>query len=431
MYVIDKIVIKKLWGNVDLDFKCDKRYNFLIGENGTGKTTVINLVAATLLVDFNKLDKIEFESITVFLKASSGNRKPSIKVYKSEKNNLPFFDIQYEIKPSQSETAISFDLDEFESERYFRNISRNVLKEHFRANHSKNIYSEIEKYIKVNWLSVYRNDDNGLTSIDNKNGLSTIDLKLKNIHDELGRYFAELAKKYSDKVVNFQKDILLSIITPEPLEKVLTGSSNFNIENEKKALEDIFEVLGVPKDKVQPKISKHFDKFDKANDYMKENKSKNIPISHFASILNAWRSHALVVEYEKLQSIKSEIFLMQKRFIDLLNYLFEKRKVVRLSEKNELIFLTRNLDRILGITELSSGEKQLLIILGQALLQHLQPTIFIADEPELSLHLKWQEALTKSITSLNPSAQIIFATHSPDIVSEFHENVIRMEDILE
>ena len=34
MYVIDKIVIKKLWGNVDLDFKCDKRYNFLIGENG-------------------------------------------------------------------------------------------------------------------------------------------------------------------------------------------------------------------------------------------------------------------------------------------------------------------------------------------------------------------------------------------------------------
>ena len=67
MHVIDKVVIKKLWGNVDLDFKCDKQYNFLIGENGTGKTTVINLIAATLLVDFNKLDKIDFESITALL----------------------------------------------------------------------------------------------------------------------------------------------------------------------------------------------------------------------------------------------------------------------------------------------------------------------------------------------------------------------------
>lgn len=430
MHVIDKVVIKKLWGNVDLDFKCDKQYNFLIGENGTGKTTVINLIAATLLVDFNKLDKIDFESITIIFKALNGSRKPSIKVFKSEKQNIPFYDIQYEIKPSQSDDSIVFDLDEFESERYFRNISRHVLKEHFRASHSRNIYSEVEKYIKVNWLSVYRNVEDSQAITENKNGLSTIDLKLNNIHDELGKYFSELAKKYSDKVVNFQKDILLSIITPEPLERVLTGTSNFNIEHEKKALEDIFEVLGVPKDKVQPKILKHFDKFDKANDFLKENTSKNIPISHFAAILNAWRSHALVVEYEKLQSIKSEIFSMQKKFVDLLNKLFENRKLVRLSEKNELIFFTKNLDKVLNITELSSGEKQLIIILGQALLQHQQPTIFIADEPELSLHLKWQEALTTAITSLNPKAQIIFATHSPDIVSEFHENVIRMEDML-
>ncbi|GAB02145.1 hypothetical protein ACT4_025_01070 [Acinetobacter sp. NBRC 100985] len=82
------------------------------------------------------------------------------------------------------------------------------------------------------------------------------------------------------------------------------------------------------------------------------------------------------------------------------------------------------------MNELSSGEKQLLIILGQALLQEQKQTIYIADEPELSLHLKWQTSLTNAITTLNPKAQIIFATHSPDIVAAQQNKVIRMENIL-
>jgi len=95
-----------------------------------------------------------------------------------------------------------------------------------------------------------------------------------------------------------------------------------------------------------------------------------------------------------------------------------------------LVFHTLNSYRRLKLSELSSGEKQLLIILGQALLQEQKPTIFIADEPELSLHLKWQTSLTNAITSLNPKAQIIFATHSPDIVAAQQNKVIRMENML-
>jgi len=139
-------------------------------------------------------------------------------------------------------------------------------------------------------------------------------------------------------------------------------------------------------------------------------------------MLNVWRSHALVVEYEALQDIKEEIFSLQKEFISLLNTLFEKRKTVELSDRNELLFFTSK-RRSLKLSELSSGEKQLLIILGQALLQEKKPTIYIADEPELSLHLKWQLSLTNGIKKLNPNAQIIFATHSPDIVSTHQEYV--------
>ena len=44
------------------------------------------------------------------------------------------------------------------------------------------------------------------------------------------------------------------------------------------------------------------------------------------------------------------------------------------------------------------------------------PGIFIVDEPELSLHLGWQEIFVRSITEASPKTQFILATHSPTIV---------------
>ncbi|MBK7680426.1 MAG: ATP-binding protein [Chitinophagaceae bacterium] len=44
-------------------------------------------------------------------------------------------------------------------------------------------------------------------------------------------------------------------------------------------------------------------------------------------------------------------------------------------------------------------------------------TIFIIDEPELSLHPKWQEDFLAAVEALTPkNTQLIIATHSPIIV---------------
>ena len=80
-----------------------------------------------------------------------------------------------------------------------------------------------------------------------------------------------------------------------------------------------------------------------------------------------------------------------------------------------------------SVQNLSSGEKQLLIIFGEALLQRQKAHIFIADEPELSLHVEWQEKLVSSLKILNPFAQLIFATHSPDIVGSYYKSVLQIE----
>ena len=53
------------------------------------------------------------------------------------------------------------------------------------------------------------------------------------------------------------------------------------------------------------------------------------------------------------------------------------------------------------------------------------------DEPEISLHIEWQNKLIEAIRSLNPNCQIIMTTHSPSIFADgWEDKLIFMEDIM-
>lgn len=105
---------------------------------------------------------------------------------------------------------------------------------------------------------------------------------------------------------------------------------------------------------------------------------------------------------------------MKQRFLDLVDDLFSEtgKRIDR--ESNELRFC--QYDECLSPYVLSSGEKQMLIILLTALTQDRQPTAFFMDEPEVSLHFDWQRRLIDMVLELNPQAQIILTTHSPAVI---------------
>src|SRR5690606_11602866 len=73
---------------------------------------------------------------------------------------------------------------------------------------------------------------------------------------------------------------------------------------------------------------------------------------------------------------------------------------------------------ICTIEGLSSGERQLLVIFAHSFFNrpNSKNQVFIIDEPELSLHLGWQEKFSETISSINPNSQYILATHSPEII---------------
>ncbi len=76
---------------------------------------------------------------------------------------------------------------------------------------------------------------------------------------------------------------------------------------------------------------------------------------------------------------------------------------------------------------LSKGEKTLLSLLLAAFLSRGKSTIFLLDEPDLSLHLKWQKQLLTSLCRLAPDAQFIISTHSPAMVGTVdHERILNI-----
>ena len=87
-------------------------------------------------------------------------------------------------------------------------------------------------------------------------------------------------------------------------------------------------------------------------------------------------------------------------------------------------------DEYIDIQDLSSGERQLIYIFLK-LVNSSRKTIFLMDEPEISLHLEWQEKLISEIMKLSPDCQLIIVTHSPAIVMNgWMDSYIDIDDIL-
>ena len=116
------------------------------------------------------------------------------------------------------------------------------------------------------------------------------------------------------------------------------------------------------------------------------------------------------------------------RFQDIVDELFSEtgKKIIRTA--NELQFT--QIGEVLLPYRLSSGEKQILIILLTVLVEDNLPYVLFMDEPEVSLHLEWQKRLVDLCLELNPNVQIILTTHSPAIVMNgWVDSVTEVSDI--
>jgi len=123
-----------------------------------------------------------------------------------------------------------------------------------------------------------------------------------------------------------------------------------------------------------------------------------------------------------------EFSAAKTKFQDIIDDLFKDtgKKIVR--TENEIRF--SQIGETLVPYQLSSGEKQMLVILLTVLVENNLPYVLFMDEPEVSLHIEWQQRLIETILDLNPNVQIILTTHSPAVIMNgWFDRVTEVSDI--
>jgi predicted ATP-dependent endonuclease of OLD family len=125
-------------------------------------------------------------------------------------------------------------------------------------------------------------------------------------------------------------------------------------------------------------------------------------------------------EADKIQALRKDEKRIKKKIYNKLN-IFKKIIDSMFNDTNKKINLdsTQKASSILSknkeldMLELSSGEKQILIIFLTILLKEDELYILMMDEPENSLHSECQIHFVENIRRLNKNIQIIIATHNP------------------
>lgn len=119
----------------------------------------------------------------------------------------------------------------------------------------------------------------------------------------------------------------------------------------------------------------------------------------------------------------------KKRFQDMIDSLFAETGKHIVRTENEICF--SQIGETLMPYQLSSGEKQILVILLTVLVEDQQSYVLFMDEPEVSLHVEWQRQLLGLIVELNPNVQVILTTHSPAVIMDgWLDRVTEMSDIV-
>lgn len=137
---------------------------------------------------------------------------------------------------------------------------------------------------------------------------------------------------------------------------------------------------------------------------------------------------------EQIQKLEEEIAdkinFTSQSLIDIHDILDEYfSSTSKISMKDTGNFLFRSGNEIINYLKLSTGEKQLLLVLLKAFNSEEKPFIMFLDEADLGMHIEWKEKLIKTLRSINPNMQILFDTHAPSVIKGWFDNVKEMDEI--
>ncbi len=442
---ISKFNAHNVHGYLNYDIIFDKRITFLIGINGTGKTSVLKLILGLISPSFNYLNAIDFDFAELMCDDTA---KGQVKITAKRLNEQ---EIELALNYDGLENPIvgklnklsQIQLNEFDTDEISEKLGISID-----LFDQQEVVKQIKELTTPLFLGLDRRVYEG-QQIDRMrlNFLfkrrykhypqnDPLNISLMDIQEVIFDYVRIIASKQPKINQDFKNKILLqSFEFLESQELNIVKDFKELKEKRKKAL-DAFDNLNITG--FTEHVNNFFDKLEavlkELNEKQKKKKGDEIDLENI-QVFQKWfnnqpqlkRINELIGFNLAYQNEIEKLYLPLEQTKSIINLFFnESKKELLIDPQGELQVKFKN-GKISKIFELSSGEKQIVTMLGHLIYFEekfkTETGIFIIDEPELSLHIAWQEIFVKAVLEASPNTQFIMATHSPVIIGDTDEEI--------
>ncbi len=422
--------------NFDIDF--NPEITFLIGINGSGKTTALKLILGLLSPSFIHLNNIQFDSATIVILSDIRNRRYTISAIRKE--NIISLKLKSKKQPEvENEFAVTDrEIGQYENIQEVNSEKFTLLLESFSE---LEVVKEIRELMTPIFLGLDRRIYEGKivdrhrfhfhnvprhykkrrgSTLDGLNrGLIDVVDMIYDFHRRIGARQPKLTEKFKNKILKSSFGFVESSIFGDNIDLKKSDLT----DKRKKVETAIGEIQDVDlKDDIKTFFDKIIDTLERVNNLKGDEKNRK----DYLSVLSDWYINSpqikridQIIKYS--QEYQRQVSLLKepvKRLEQIISEFFvESGKKLEVAPDGDLNVTLPN-GKPSSVFSLSSGEKQIVIMIAHLIFyeDRKQPGVFIIDEPELSLHLAWQEIFVKSVMKASPKTQFVLATHSPAII---------------
>lgn len=462
---VSKIKIYGLFSEKKVEVDFSNEVQIFIGENGIGKTTILNIIYNSLTLNFEKLKELPFELIQMFFENGksimlskkwiendikeeiySNSMSPNdyyakriaedLKLYedidnKVEKNRL--FDIdslkqfRYRKKEIIDSDIIFNELDSVDKKLFSDAISEEDIYIEYIGDETPNYYyihNEIEIQEKRLRFSLYCYIINNFLK-DNIIYFPTY----RRIEEDLSKFSSELYLEIDDSI---EEEQLISFGLSDVqnlIDKIEKEIREFNLEGYSQINGQLLNYMLNPKPITNEMLNKIKDKksveiiLDRMEETTLKPKEKEILIekletTQFLESRDAVNEVIIYFIYQLIEryEMKREQEGAIKEFVKVCNKYLINKEFTYNQSKIKVEVRSKETNRKIELKNLSSGEKQIISAFAKIYLQeHKEKYLIIFDEPELSLSVEWQMMFLPDILISNQCSKIIAVTHSPFI----------------
>lgn len=433
-----------VFGYLDFDIPFYEDVSFLIGMNGSGKTTALKLMNALVTPSFKELIKISFDRISIVLE----EKGQEIEIYCQDNNSTKILGVsslneKLEFPSYTTEELNFFSHHEDKIEEIVEDLNRQFISHPVidiiskikspiflgldrRANEIKNHMNDYY-FERQLWMSKKKIGSSSKRLITGSLGTSLMetDLLVQNTY----RRIRELEQAQSNRL---RDSILMSAFQYHDVESISHGSTlGINNWREKQGMiqrqTEIKEALtniGLKNTGVSAAVDSFFSKVTDLFESL-SSMDKGLSVEWLLNKAQIDRMSKIVEIIDEHNTKIEKLFNPINNFINTINsFYIDSNKELKVNAVGQLLVLRPD-GKECTIEGLSSGERQLLIIFAHAFFNSSAgKSVFIVDEPELSLHLGWQEKFTETIFNIDKNTQFILATHSPEIVANHTDRAI-------